>query len=200
MTKEKVLNNAMAIGSENSLMLKEECDLIYNWVLENYAGGNILEIGVFKGRTSYIISQAIKDKIGESKHFIVDVFNDSANETGIKAGDLEWIIPPHTKEEFLENVGDLANQMVILEGYSMDNEITKEIMHNKFDFVFLDGDHRFPTLFLEHCMVNEVCDKIIGHDYGHPQVCESVDLFCKRNDYTVEKMNEGYGLYEIIKT
>lgn len=177
-------------------MKKEELEIIYDWGKKFYKGGNTLEIGAFKGMTSIVLCGILdeaKSRKPESRHYIIDLFED------VFGGDNEWSYGVHTAEMLTANLGDLKDLANVFKGDSLGFQTIKHIFEQHYDYVWIDGDHRHPQLFLELCMAEAVSDKILGHDYPHPGVKLSVDLFCKIRGYEIVKPNGQYGCFELIK-
>jgi len=61
MEKIEVINRALAIN-EDSRMLREELALIWDRALDWYEGGDILEVGAYKGATSFVLANIIEQK------------------------------------------------------------------------------------------------------------------------------------------
>jgi len=192
-----IINEALAIN-EDKRMLQGELELIWNYINEKYKGGNTLEIGAYKGMTSFLFGAAMDEyeKKGkrDGKHYIVDIFEDYETE------DTSWGYEAHPRSLLLKNVGDYANYMDVIQSRSLGWDSISVIFEHKYDLVWIDGDHRYQTLLLELLMSDMVTDHIIGHDYGHDGVTRAVDTFCEKRGYTHKMWREGeYGLFEIIK-
>jgi hypothetical protein len=191
-----IIEKAMQVN-EDKRMLKEELDIISNWCEKYYKGGNTLEIGAYKGMTSYLLSSVVKqyrkknEGHEDSKHYIVDLFE--------VVGDIQWEYGEHTRQMLIDNIGELANYTEVIKSPSLGYVALDQIFARHFDYVFIDGDHTFPVVLMELLMCEITCDKILGHDYGHNGVTRSVDQFCKLRGYEVYKPNGNFGLFELIK-
>lgn len=177
-------------------MLKEELEIVAEWCEKYYKGGNTLEIGAYKGMTSYLLTAVVKqyrkkqEGREDSKHYIVDLFEVS--------GDIQWNYEEHPKQLLINNLGDLAPYAEVIKSPSLGYVALDQIFARHFDYVFIDGDHTYPVVLMEHLMCEITCDHIFGHDYGHSGVTRSVDQFCKLRGYEII-MRRPYGLYELIK-
>src|SRR3990167_4405906 len=83
----------------DSRMRPEEMEIIYNWGKKYYKGGNTLEVGAYLGCVSYLFCGIIRefyDHVPESKHYIVDVFDD--------VEDTDWAYQPHPMETLVGNL------------------------------------------------------------------------------------------------
>lgn len=193
----KILRNLIKEAydvNEDKRMLKTELKAIAEYFLKNYEGGNTLEIGAYKGMTSRLIAGLMHNastRYPESKHYIVDLFE--------VIGDTEWNYDEHPQELLLENVGPYSDLVRTHMGDSLSHDAMAFVFANKYDFVFIDGDHRHPNVFMECCMVDGLTDHILLHDYGHKGVTKSVDMFCEQRGYKVSPVLDGTGLFEIVK-
>ena len=192
----KIVNDALTIN-EDKRMLKEELLLIAERMNDLYKGGNTLEIGAYKGMTSYVFASILKGTKSKNKHYIVDIFDKESG--AIEAGN--WAYDVHTKEMMEENLKEVIEHVDITRSESLGCDGLSVVLDNKFDYCFIDGDHRYPVVFMELMMVDLVTDHIFLHDYGHQGVTDSVDRFCDLKGYTFKKMAKdgSYGLIEIFK-
>lgn len=186
----KIVNDAFNL-TDDKHMLVGELDLLDDTFREAYQGGDTLEVGAYKGMTSYIMANIV-DELGstsDSKHYIVDVFDNKSQ--------------VHTKEMLLKNVSKFKDRVVAIKSASLGFGSTSVILDKTFDYVFIDGDHRYPVLYLELCMVEFTAERIFAHDYGHAGVTKAVDRFCKERNFEairlVPKDGATYGLIEVAK-
>lgn len=195
MNKNVQIREALKI-TPDTRMQQGELEMIWDRCKQLHKGGNTLEIGAYKGTTSYIMASLLADYnngyIGDSRHYIVDSFS-------LPIEDNEWNYEEHTREGLLGSLGDLSKCVVATEAFSTDNLTVVDIVSRKYDYVFIDGDHRYGTLLLELLMCDLVTDHILGHDYGHKGVTAAVDQFCEARGYKVNQWVGHFGLFEIIK-
>ena len=194
MNREQIINKAFEVNQDKR-MLKVELELLYDYVDKVYKGGHSLEIGAYKGMTSYVLASFVAARGKEnSKHFIVDAFSQ------VEKSDNNWLYEEHPMELLLNNTADFQNSIIATEGYSTDNDIADEIISREYDYIWIDGDHRAGTLYLELLMADTLTDNIVMHDYGHPGVLVAVDKFCEKKGYKLNLWRPGeLGLAHIEK-
>jgi len=193
--KEQLVTHALGIN-EDKRMLREELNLIHDYVSKVYKGGNSLEIGAYKGMTSYLLASFIAQyKKATGKHYVVDNFDQR-----IKS-DENWGYESHPKELLVSNLGEFKDFAEVHEGYSTDNDTVTHIIAREYDYIWIDGDHREGTLLLELLMVDHLTENIVLHDYGHPGVVPAVDKFCEIRGYKLNVWRPGeFGLASIEKS
>ena len=177
---------------KDAQMLKGELEIVSSIVDQFHKGGNTLEIGAYKGMTSYVILGARKEAKKGSRHHIVDVFS-------LKEGDINWPYQKHTTKIINKNLEKYQGQYELHKGLSLDPAIVKEYTSRKYDLIFIDGDHRHEVVYKELMLCDKLTDNITGHDYGHQGVVGGVDQFIKEKGYSLEIFNPAYGLFRIIK-
>lgn len=188
--KDQVISRALSTN-EDKRMLREELSLIWNKAMEWYKGGNILEVGAYKGMTSYVLAGIIDEHKKKGKLYISDTFDSNI-------GDNSWEYEEHTEEMLLENVGEYKKYIKLIPGETLKNK--KEITKRKYDFTWHDGDHSYPNFLEDLLMIDELTDHILIHDYGHPFVTQSADEFCQKKGYKINVLAPGkFGLAEVIK-
>jgi hypothetical protein len=203
MDREKVIQEALRLYPEDARMKEQE----FRWILEHldkvYKGGNSLEIGAYKGMTSYVLAAYLKehgDHVKSDyprKHYVVDEFS---QHRGDNNSDTEWKYQEHTRQMLIDNLGEYADFAEVIEGKSLSDEVLGIILRQKFDYVWIDGDHRFGTLMGELLVADAITNNIFGHDYGHPGVTEAVDKFCEVRGYKLNRWSDEWGLFHIEKT
>ena len=190
---DKIIKEAFEIN-EDKQMLPEELEIVSRLWLQYYTGGNTLEIGAYKGMTSYVFCGLMANSVirkPTAYHHIVDVFDETQ--------DMVWNYQKHPQELLEKNLGDYRNMAIVHKGTSLSFEVLQALFENKYDFVFIDGDHRYPVILLELLMCDILTNHITGHDYGHNGVTRSVNEFLKITGYDVKRLNGKFGLFEIIK-
>lgn len=135
---------------------KKEAEYIYNFLKENKIK-KTLEIGLAYGRSaSYIISAT------NSHHYAIDPFqNKPFNNLGIK------------------NIKRLnLNNHLRFENDFSHNVLPKFLSKGmKFDFVFIDGDHKFDSIFVDFYYVDLVL-KQKGYVLFHDSWMQSIQTVC----------------------
>jgi len=123
---------------------------------------SIVEIGSWKGRSTKVLLQNCPGTV-----YSVDHFKGSPRST-------EELAAAHGKDgiyrEFMKNVGHFPNLRVM----KMDSlEAAKSLDGQKFDMIFVDGDHNFNPFMEDLKVWLPKCKKLIaGHDY--PEVLYAV--------------------------
>lgn len=193
--KGNIISKALSLH-DNPQMRQDELAGVYDWLIPRFEGGNTLELGAYKGMTSYVfcrVHQSYREEPREDvRHYIVDVFEQGKE-------DWDWGYGKHTVKMLKNNLGELARFTHIIKSRSLGYNSISTLLTKRFDAVFIDGDHRFATLLLELHMVDYITDNILVHDYGLQAVTAAVDKFCARFGYTVRNLVPNTGLYEIIK-
>ena len=145
---------------------------------------NFLEIGVFHGVTSRNICELLYSIHQENFKFTgVDIFSNkskSLNEeyapnlrfsNPLKKIYYKYIIrsDPYSLQSVLNLLKKFKNNINIIKGNS--NEVLKDLNLEKFDYVFLDGGHKFETVKSDL----KYLTKVISN--GGTVVCDDYNLF-----------------------
>ena len=192
----RLIEKAMAVNSD-SRMTPDELEWLYGRFKDVYKGGNSLEIGAYKGMLSYLCAGIIDEYKGDEvgMHFILDAFDIPIDIDELNTHRYE----PHTVEMLMNNLGEYSKYVKPLRSKSLDWDGAHQVIETPFDYVFIDGDHRDPIVYLELCLVEGKVKHIFGHDYGWPGVTMSVDRFLARTGYKIIQPLPGRGVFEIIK-
>ena len=143
---------------KSSLKQKGAGDFLLNHVYEKKPK-NFLEIGVFHGVTSRNVCELLYSMHGNDFNFTgIDLF--SKNTEALKdeyipntkfSNPLKTIyynyiirIDPYSIQSVLKLLSKFKKNINIIEGNS--NEVLKKISLDKFDYVFLDGGHKYETV------------------------------------------------------
>jgi hypothetical protein len=171
-----------------------------------------LEIGCFEGLTSNFI---VKNILSEKGQLIcVDPLTDQylnidLREIDIKLNQSDWLYFKNQYERFIENTKDSIelNKIKLYRNISTDifPELIKEY-ENKFDLIYVDGDHRATYVYLDAINSFKLCKSggiIIFDDYtygdflGDEKTSIGVDKFL--NEYSGKYTTESSGYQYIIK-
>lgn len=128
---------------------------------------SIVEIGSWKGRSTYSLLTGCKGTVHAVDHFRGSPFEINNTEKEAKDGKI--------KDFFLQNVGHFQN-LKLLEMDSM--EAAKLFAMKSVDMIFIDADHRYHAVKADIEAWAPKCNKLLcGHDYdrGHPELRQAVD-------------------------
>lgn len=169
MNKQQMIFNAMQI---DGMVSEWDLDLIYD-LAEEYIrpGGAALEIGGWKGRSTYLIGSVCKEK--GAKLYEIDTYrgvedpNSEKNQPGNLGGYNEAFINPDFYKSTQANLVGLP--IIYLIGDS--NKMIDEVPNRIIDYCFIDGNHRPPTI--DHDIKYSIQKMrlggmLSGHDHGNP--------------------------------
>jgi len=166
---------------------------------------NFLEIGVFHGVTSRNVCELLSSIHGENFKFTgIDLFeNDSkklsdeiAPKTNfsnpLKQIYYKYIIKsdPYSYTSVEKLLLKFKNNINIIKGNS--NNILKEIDTGKFDYVFLDGGHKYETVKLDLKYLTKVIENngtILCDDYNlsyAPGIKKAIDEYITFNNFNLK--------------
>lgn len=174
--KEEAVKKALEI---DGLMQPEELGVIYDLV-EKYVpqNGKVFETGTFKGRTSLLIAEALKEKDGSLTTI------DCYGKTGDWSGEYEG----YDLETTTKNL--LGYSITIINGRFIDvlDKVTD------CDLAFLDGDHSAVGIRLELSYFSSYTSVIAGHDFRKVQ--SEINRFLESHkEFKLENFNTIYGLW-----
>lgn len=132
----------------------EEVAEINRIIFEERISGNFLEVGTAAGGTLVEIMKSAKKISDDSKFFILDTFN----------------YYPDQKEKVIQNLnnhGLSTNQLTMWEGNTEQYFSQCEAQALKFQFIFIDGDHRASFVQKDVKWLNQLSINGIAcfHDY-----------------------------------
>tara|TARA_Y100000590_G_scaffold6222_1_gene8212 strand:- start:457 stop:1104 length:648 start_codon:yes stop_codon:yes gene_type:complete len=178
---------------------------------------NFLEIGVFHGVTSRNVCDLLQQIHGNDFTFTgIDLFT-TDNEVikdeiipqtkfsnPLKTIYYKYIVKmdPYSKHSVEKLLSKYKNNINIIQGNS--NKILKEISLNKFDYVFLDGGHKYETVLndlksLTSIVLNEgviLCD---DYDLTYaPGVKKAINEYVLLNNFNLKILNSRFA--EITKS
>ena len=178
---------------------------------------NFLEIGVFHGVTSRNVCDLLHQIHGNDFTFTgIDLFtmdnevikNEIIPQTKfsnpLKTIYYKYIVrmDPYSKKSVEKLLSKYKSNINIIKGNS--NKVLKEISLNKFDFVFLDGGHKYETVLndlknLTSIVLNNgiiLCD---DYDLTYaPGVKKAIDEYVLLNNFNLKILNSRFA--EITKT
>lgn len=129
---------------------------------------SILEIGSWKGRSTYALLSGCKGMVTA-----VDTFRGTDGEEYAHAEAKKEDDPVY--KEFMKNVGQFQNLRVIRATSKEAREVLKD---EKFDMIFIDGDHSYQAVKDDIAMWKDKAKTLLcGHDYclPWPSVMKAVD-------------------------
>ena len=178
---------------------------------------NFLEIGLFHGVTARNVCDLLNAIYGDNFSYTgIDLFlsnNEISKEEFIpitkfsnplKTFYYKYIIriDPYTELSVNNLLKKYKKNVSIIKGDS--NKVLKEISLNKFDYVFLDGGHKYETVLLDLKILTEVIENngvILCDDYNltyAPGVKKAIDEFILLNDFNLKILNSRFA--EITKS
>ena len=172
---------------------------------------NFLEIGVFHGVTSRNVCDLLEKIHGKDFNFTgIDLFstdNEIVKEEIIPqtkfSNPLKTIyykyvvrLDPYSKESVEKLLSKYKENVNIIKGNS--NKVLKEISLDKFDYVFLDGGHKYETVLSDlKSLRNVVINKgiILCDDYDltyAPGVKKAIDEYVLLNNFNLKILNSRF--------
>lgn len=137
----------------------------------------IIEIGAWKGRTTYMLAHYTKGKV-----YAVDHWSGPTNIMEHKDGYKEVLDngPDFVYNQFMKNVEPVKSKIVVVRENSNTAYRTMEENYGKdFDMLFIDGDHQYQQVKLDiqnYMKLLKPGGLICGHDYpGYPGVVKAVN-------------------------
>jgi len=172
---------------------------------------NFLEIGVFHGVTSRNVCELLQQIHGKDFTFTgIDLFTTESElikdeiipqtkfSNPLKTIYYKYIIriEPYSKESVEKLLSKYKKNVNIIKGNS--NKVLKEISLDKFDYVFLDGGHKYETVLSDlKSLRNVVINKgiILCDDYDltyAPGVKRAIDEFVLLNNFNLKILNSRF--------
>ena len=172
---------------------------------------NFLEIGVFHGVTSRNVCDLLQKINGNDFTFTgVDLFTTESEtikdeiipqtkfSNPFKTIYYKYIIrlDPYSKESVEKLLSKHKNNINIIKGNS--NKILKEISLDKFDYVFLDGGHKYETVMNDLQNLTQVVNNngiILCDDYNlsyAPGVKKAIDEYINEKNFNLKILNSRF--------
>ena len=175
---------------------------------------NFLEIGIFHGVTSRNVCNLLNNIHGQNFSYTgIDLFSEEVSDeefipktkfsNPFKNFYYNYIIKldPYSLESVKKLLKKFEKNIKIIKGNS--NKILKEISLDKFDYVFLDGGHKYETVISDLKSLKKVVEKngiILCDDYDltyAPGVKKAVDEYVLLNNFNLKILNSRFA--EITK-
>ena len=177
---------------------------------------HFLEIGIFHGVTSRNVCDLLQEIHGKNFSFTgIDLFDSDSEETKdeiipqtkfsnpLKKIYYKYIVrlDPYSKESVEKLLSKHKDNINIIKGNS--NKVLKEISLNLFDFVFLDGGHKYETVLNDlKSLTKVVINKgvILCDDYDltyAPGVKKAIDEYVLLNNFNLRILSSRFA--EITK-
>jgi len=177
---------------------------------------HFLEIGIFHGVTSRNVCDLLQEIHGKNFSFTgIDLFDSEGEETKdeiipqtkfsnpLKKIYYKYIVrlDPYSKESVEKLLSKHKDNINIIKGNS--NKVLKEISLDSFDFVFLDGGHKYETVLNDlKSLTKVVINKgvILCDDYDltyAPGVKKAIDEYVLLNNFNLRILSSRFA--EITK-
>ena len=200
---------------KTSLKQKGIGDFFLNQIF-NKKPKHFLEIGVFHGVTSRNVCDLLSEIHGSEFTFTgIDLFTTNYEEikdeiipqtrfsNPLKTIYYKYIVrqDPYSKESVEKLLSKYKNNINIITGNS--NKILKEISLDKYDYVFLDGGHKYETVLFDLKILKRVVENngvLLCDDYDltyAPGVKKAVDEYVLLNNFNLKILNSRFA--EITK-
>ena len=195
---------------KTSLKQKGVGDFFLNEILKRKPK-NFLEIGVFHGVTSRNVCDLLQQIHGKDFTFTgIDLFTTESQlikdeiipqtkfSNPLKTIYYKYVVrlDPYSKESVEKLLSKYKENVNIIKGNS--NKVLKEISLDKFDYVFLDGGHRYETVLSDlKSLRNVVINKgiILCDDYDltyAPGVKKAIDEYVLLNNFNLKILNSRF--------
>ena len=207
--------NYIKYWRKSSLKKKEDGNFLLNHIRQKKPK-NFLEIGVFHGVTSRNVCELLYSFYGNDFKFTgIDLFVN--NETLLKdeyipkikfSNPLKTIyykyiirLDPYSVDSILKLLKKFQKNVNIIKGNS--NKVLKEINVNKFDYVFLDGGHKYETVKKDLENLTQIVNNngtILCDDYDlsyAPGVKKAIEDFVSEKNFNLKILNSRFA--EITK-
>lgn len=177
---------------------------------------NFLEVGIFHGVTSRNVCNLLNMIHGNNFKFTgVDIFSTDNNLTKgeftpktkfsnpLKNLYYKYLVrlDPYSIKSVKKLLINYTNNINIIEGNS--NTVLSEIITENFDYVFLDGGHKYETVLKDLKILSTVVENngvILCDDYDltyAPGVKKAIDEFALLNNFTLKILHSRFA--EITK-
>ena len=207
--------NYIKYWRKSSLKKKEDGNFLLNHIRQKKPK-NFLEIGVFHGVTSRNVCELLYSFHGNDFKFTgIDLFvNDETLlkdeyipkikfSNPLKTIYYKYIIrlDPYSVDSILRLLKKFQKNVNIIQGNS--NKVLKEINVDKFDYVFLDGGHKYETVKKDLENLTQIVNNngtILCDDYDlsyAPGVKKAIEDFVSEKNFNLKILNSRFA--EITK-
>ena len=200
---------------KTSLKRSDDAECLLNHI-NQFKPKNFLEIGVFHGVTSRNICDLLHSIHGNDFSFTgIDLFLNEKEvskdeyipktqfSNPLKQFYYKYIVrlDPYSIKSVAKLLKKYKKNINIIKGDS--NTVLKEINLDKFDYVFLDGGHKYETVFNDLKNLKKIIENngvILCDDYDltyAPGVKKAIDEYVMLNDFNLKILNSRFA--EITK-
>ena len=200
---------------KTSLKNKDDANFLLNHIF-SLKPKNFLEIGIFHGVTSRNVCELLNSIHGDNFKFTgVDLFEHDSKKLSeeiapqtnfsnpLKKIFYKYIIKsdPYTYASVEKLLLKFKNNINIIKGNS--NNVLKQIETSKFDYVFLDGGHKYETVKNDlECLTKVIKNNgtILCDDYNltyAPGIKKAIDEYIINNNFNLKILNDRFA--EITK-
>ena len=176
---------------------------------------NFLEVGIFHGVTSRNVCDLLNSIHGDNFSFTgIDLFSEESEKSKdefapktkfsnpLKTFYYNYVIrlEPYSIESVEKLLKKYKNNINIIKGNS--NKALKELNLDNFDYVFLDGGHRYETVLSDLKSLTKVIKKngvILCDDYDltyAPGVKKAIDEYVLLNNFNLKILNSRFAEIE----
>lgn len=178
MNKKEIIAKAMEIPG---MVSEWDLDLIYDHSISILAvGGKAIEIGGWKGRSTYVIASVCKEK--GATLYELDTFAGVEDPKSRKneQDNLNGYYEAFTNPDFINIMKGYLEGLPVTYLKGDSKETIKEIPDRSCDYCFIDGNHDSPAVDedIKNCLKKvKIGGLVTGHDHGNPDttVREAVD-------------------------
>ena len=195
---------------KTSLKRKYDGNFLLNHI-KKFKPKNFLEIGVFHGVTSRNVCELLFYLHGDKFTFTgIDLFDDDKEvlkdeiapktifSNPLKNVYFKYIIrlDPYSYLSVIKLLKKFKENINIIKGNS--NSVLKEIDKDKFDYVFLDGGHKYETVRNDLENLNQVINKrgiILCDDYDLPYapgVKKAINEYVLKYNFNLKILNDRF--------
>lgn len=183
--KQEAIKKAIEIPG---LMSDNELDVIWDLARKYHTkDGLIAEVGTYMGRTTSLLCSAVEANGG---HVIsIDLFEEFLE------GEIRNEYEKHSR-----NVAEYWLKGHLNRTLIRGNPVLLDKFEGKYDFVFLDGDHRYHAILHELDMFKYHTNVLIGHDWHDERVSRAVNKFMEyHGNFSLTNHSTQQGIWELTK-